>query len=244
MEGLSERAQGVLGEMDWPVVFRGVEFGFSLLTWTIIASASQPKYGGYFQYDNYTPLNFLLAVAILQWLYIIVLKVVFHSKSLDPESYAKLELWGTAFCAATMYTGAIAGAASATQLHDQFGSYDTSVCIPRPNASSGEKDKAKFFCRHVDSACVFAFFSAIAAASSLRAVVQARKGDGAGDGGAHSSAYNPIGADSPTIHGDAFAGNFAAGNFSGGNGPNFHGGAKMEGMGSDRHMEDNSAVDL
>jgi hypothetical protein len=95
----------------------------------------------------------------------------------------------------------------------------------------------------VDSACVFAFFAAIAAASSLRAVVQARKGDGAGDGGAHSSAYNPIGADSPTFHGghgDAFAGNFSGG----GGGAGFHGGAKMEGMGSDHGHMDNSAVDL
>ncbi|KAJ1445359.1 hypothetical protein M885DRAFT_579341, partial [Pelagophyceae sp. CCMP2097] len=142
-EGLSERAQGVLGDVDWRLATRGVEFGFSLLTWTIIA-------------------------------------------------------------------------------------YGTSVCTPRPNASSGEKDKAKFFFgQHVDSACVFAFFSTITAASSLRAVVQARKGDGA-DGGAHSSAYKTPSAPTPTFHGGDFAGNFSGG----GGGANFHGGAKMEGMGT------------
>ena len=141
-----EALQGILGDVDLGLLLRGLEFGFALIAWTVMSAAHRSGNAGYFEYDNYTPLNFVLAVGIIHWGYIISLVALRLSRSLDPPSLDKFELYGTGLTAAMGLIAAVAGSASSTQLHDKFGSYATSVCKPKPHFSSGDKAKARYFC--------------------------------------------------------------------------------------------------
>ncbi|KAH8074289.1 hypothetical protein JL721_1841 [Aureococcus anophagefferens] len=131
---------------------------------TLMASAYRGNYDGLYEYSNYTPLNFLLATALLQSLFVVAVVV---AKRLAAEQAAlvdRVELFGTQGVFVGIVLGFVAGAASSTQLHDEFGG--SSVCEPH-GVSHGQKDKAADFCGHVDAAVAFAFFAAAAAGGSL-----------------------------------------------------------------------------
>lgn len=169
------------------VLLRGLEVLCSFICWTVLASAHRSKYGGRYEYDNYTPLNFLLAGAILHWGFSLGICILKRTNIFEAPLVESLEFFGSIATFIFSYTAAVAGAASSTQNHDEFA--DASIC--RPNSSStNQKNKAAFFCAHVSAAVVFAFFTSAASAGSLyflfakRPQAQQTKS---------ASAYNPIG---------------------------------------------------
>lgn len=155
-----------------------------------------------------------------------------RSSLFDVTSAAKFELYGTIGMLLFIYTAAVAGAASSTQNHDQFGDDDGSRCRPRDRHDHDEKDKAESFCSYVDASVVFAFFSTAAAAGSLAIVLVKKRND---QDGFATDDYNPISATPP-----------------GGDGvvPNYPGAYSvtsipMEGVGSDSVPQTkDAAVDL
>ncbi|KAJ8601800.1 hypothetical protein CTAYLR_006832 [Chrysophaeum taylorii] len=183
-----------IGDLDAEPVLRAVEVVCSLISWSVLASAHKAGYGGLFEYDNYTPLNFLLAVGILQWGFAIGIVAVKKANLLDATTTAKCELYGTVVVCAMIYTGAVAGAASSTQNHDEFGGNDSSTCNPR-GAGSSVKKKAQFFCSRVSASVVFAFFATAAAAGSLALILVKQRG--ADPDARPTDAYNPIGVPPP-----------------------------------------------
>lgn len=217
-------------EMNAEPVARFAEFVSSLLSWTLVASAHRAKFGGIFEYDSYTSLNFLLACGIVTWVFSMGVVAARQLTLLEPLAQAKLELRGSAFVAFWMLTGAVAGAASSTLLHDEFGAFDSSVCHPRPHASSSETNKAQYFCSRVDAGVAFAFFAAVASLASLTLVFRKQTSAMSSSDDSHRDAYNPIGtADDDS--GRTFA--------------PFHGGKPMGSVGSDdAGAHHDAAVDL
>ena len=227
MTEIYEAVKNTAADLEAEPVLRFAELAASLLSWTLMASAYRGNYDGLYEYSNYTPLNFLLATALLQSLFVVA---VVAARRLAAEQAAlvdRVELFGTQGVFVGIVLGFVAGAASSTQLHDEFGG--SSVCEPH-GVSHGQKDKAADFCGHVDAAVAFAFFAAAAAGGSLYVVLKSR--------GLHGgfrpetdpedvapNSYNPIGRqDGRTFE-------------------PFHGGTAMEGVGPGDVKHD-AAVDL
>lgn len=212
-------------------VLRAIETVCSLISWSLMASAKRSGYGGIYRYDRYTPLNFLLAAGILHWGFAMSVYFLKRSSLFDISSAAKFELYGTVGMLLFIYTAAVAGAASSTQNHDQFGDDDSSLCDPRKTHQS-QRYKAEYFCSYVDASVVFAFFSTAAAAGSLAIIIVKQRND---QDGFATDAYNPIGASPPD--GDSVV-------------PNYPGAYNvtsipMEGVGSDSVPQTkDAAVDL
>lgn len=216
------QASTAIGDMDAQPVVRFVEFVCSMIAWSVLASAHRGGVHGLYEYDRYTPLNFLLMCSILQWAFVIGIVVAKHTRVLEAGLARKCELYGTAVTFALIYTGAVAGAASSTQLHDEFYD-DSSTCKPR-HASSHIKDKADYFCSRVAAAVAFAFFATAANAGSLALIVIKNKQENEHPA---TDAYSPIGA--PAQEPGAY---------------HVHG-STMEGVGSDDvHHSKDAAVDL
>lgn len=217
---MTEIAQAVTkaaGDLEAEPTLRFAEFGASLLSWTLMAAAHRGKYSGMYEYDNYTPLNFLLTMALLQCLFVACVVAARRAAVVERALFDRVELYGSALTTLGILCGFVAGAASSTQLHDEFG--DSSVCAPR-DGSHTQKAKADFFCGRVDASVAFAFFAALAAVLSLYLVLKARgfavradaadgagaDGDVEGDFAGAGRAYNPIGRDDGRTFEPAFGG--------------------------------------
>lgn len=202
---MAEIAQAVshaAGDLEAEPTLRFAEFSASLLSWALLAAAHRGKYSGMYEYGNYTPLNFLLTMALLENIFVIVVVAVKRARLLERSLFDRFELVGSVATTFGVCCGFVAGAASSTQLHDEFG--DSSICSPR-YGSHTEKAKADYFCSRVDAAVAFAFFASVAAGLSLYLVLKARgfhggfrpsTADGADDEeglDGRPDAYNPIG---------------------------------------------------
>lgn len=219
------QASTAIGDLDAQPVVRFVEIVCSMISWSVLASAHRGGFHGLYEYDRYTPLNFLLMCAILQWAFAIGIVVAKQMRIIEAGLAHKCELYGTAITLAMIYTGAVAGAASSTQLHDEFYD-DSSTCKPR-DVSSRIKNKADYFCSRVAAAVAFAFFATAANAGSLALVVIKNKQ--ANSEHPATDAYSPIGGPDVPVAPGAYHVN----------------GPTMEGVGSDdvSHTKD-AAVDL
>lgn len=194
---LSSTFAGYVGDLDAEPVLRAIEVVCSLISWTVLASADKAGDGdgGRYQYDHYTPLNFLLTAGVLHWGFALGIVVVKRLALLDVQTTAKAELYGTGCVLGFAYTAFVAGAASSTQNHDEFGGDDSSVCHPRGHGvSHQQKSHADYFCSRVGASVAFAFFASAAAAGSLALIVLKQRSD---QDGRPTDAYNPIGPPPP-----------------------------------------------
>lgn len=183
---LSSQLASVIGDLDAEPVLRGVEVVCSMISWAVLSSAHRDGYGGVYQYDHYTPLNFLLTAGILHWGFVLGIVLVKHSTLLEQDLLEKCELYGTGAMLGFAYTASIAGAASSTQNHDQFdGKYST--CSPRH-----QKRIAYYFCSRVGVSVAFSFFATAAAAGSLALVVAKQRSRRDTSPSSTPGAYNPI----------------------------------------------------
>ena len=66
MTEIFEAVKNTAADLEAEPVLRFAELAASLLSWTLMASAYRGNYDGLYEYSNYTPLNFLLATALLQ----------------------------------------------------------------------------------------------------------------------------------------------------------------------------------
>lgn len=148
-----------------------VEWGSCFIGWTLLASAHRSKFDGMYEYQNYTPLTFLLSALVMDFLYIPALYVARHGFRVDEALLRKAELYGAIYMCAWLGIGFIAAAAASTVLHDEFGG--ASTCGPS-NGTHQQKSKASYFCPRMDAAISFAFFAFVASAASLFLVVRRR----------------------------------------------------------------------
>ena len=63
MTEIFEAVKNTAADLEAEPVLRFAELAASLLSWTLMASAYRGNYDGLYEYSNYTPLNFLLAIA-------------------------------------------------------------------------------------------------------------------------------------------------------------------------------------
>lgn len=187
LKALSSQVASVIGDLDAEPVLRGLEVICSMISWTVLSSAHRDGYDGLYQYDHYTPLNFLLTAGILHWGYAIGIFLVKHSTLLEQDLLEKCEFYGTAATVAFGYTAFIAGASCSTQLHDEFDG--ASICSPRHRQRI-----AYSFCSRVGASVAFSFFATLAAAASF-ALVFARQRTRwqATSSSSSPDSYNPIG---------------------------------------------------
>ena len=151
---------------------RMIEWGCCFLAWTLLASAHRSKFDGLYEYQNYTPLTFLLSGLVMDFLKLPALYVAEHGFRVDQSLLRKVELYGSMYMTAWLGVGFIAAAANSSVLHDEFGG--ASTCGPS-NGTHQQKRKAGYFCPRVDAAISFAFFAFLASAASLFLVVRNRR---------------------------------------------------------------------
>ena len=150
---------------------RMIEWGCCFLAWTLLASAHRSKFDGLYEYQNYTPLTFLLSGLVMNFLKLPALYVAEHGFRVDQALLRKVELYGSMYMTAWLGIGFIAAASASSVLHDEFGG--ASTCGPS-NGTHQQKRKASYFCARVDAAISFAFFAFLASAASLFLVVRNR----------------------------------------------------------------------
>ena len=150
---------------------RLIEWGCCFLAWTLLASAHRSKFDGMYEYENYTPLTFLLSGLVMDFLKLPALYVAEHGFRVDQSLLRKVELYGSMYMVAWLGIGFIAAASASSVLHDEFGG--ASTCGPS-NGTHQQKRKASYFCARVDAAISFAFFAFLASAASLFLVVRNR----------------------------------------------------------------------
>ena len=151
---------------------RLIEWGCCFLAWTLLASAHRSKFDGLYEYQNYTPLTFLLSGLVMDFLKLPALYVAEHGFRVDQALLRKVELYGSMYMTAWLGIGFIAAASASSVLHDEFGG--ASTCGPS-NGTHQQKRKASYFCARVDAAISFAFFAFLASAASLFLVVRNRR---------------------------------------------------------------------
>jgi len=171
MAEIAEAVQNTLKKQEVSLLARAAEGACCFLSWTLLASAHRHKYSGLYEADNYTPLNFMLATTVFDFCFVVALVVAQRARLGEPRAVAKAELIGSAATFFLLVLGFVAGAASSTQLHDEFGG--ASVCSPS-GGTHQQKRKADYFCPHVDAAVSFACFAAVASGGSLFLVLRAR----------------------------------------------------------------------
>ena len=227
MAEIAEAVKNTAADLEAEPVLRFAEFAASLLSWAIMSAARRGGYDGVYEYDNYTPLTFLMAMGILQLLFVVGVVAATRAQVLEAPLLDKVELFGSLGCCAAAPLGFVAGAAASTVLHDEFGG--ASICAPQ-GGGRNQKDKAAYFCGRVDASVAFAFFAAVAAVASTYLVLKQRglhggfRPESDPDDVAPNS-YNPIGRqDGRTFE-------------------PFHGGPAMEGVGH-TDVKHDAAVDL
>ena len=135
---------------------RLIEWSCCFLAWTLLASAHRSKFDGLYEYQNYTPLTFLLSGLVMDFLKLPALYVAEHGFRVDQALLRKVELYGSMYMTAWLGIGFIAAASASSVLHDEFGG--ASTCGPS-NGTHQQKRKASYFCARVDAAISFAFFA-------------------------------------------------------------------------------------
>ena len=150
---------------------RLIEWGCCFLAWTLLATAHRSKFDGMYEYENYTPLTFLLSGLVMDFLKLPALYVAEHGFRVDQSLLRKVELYGSMYMVAWLGVGFVAAAANSSVLHDEFGG--ASTCGPS-NGTHQQKRKASYFCDRMDAAISFAFFAFLASAASLFLVVRNR----------------------------------------------------------------------
>ena len=95
---------------------RLIEWGCCFLAWTLLASAHRSKFDGLYEYQNYTPLTFLLSGLVMDFLKLPALYVAEHGFRVDQALLRKVELYGSMYMTAWLGIGFIAAASASSVL--------------------------------------------------------------------------------------------------------------------------------
>ena len=114
------------------------------LAWTLLASAHRSKFDGLYEYQNYTPLTFLLSGLVMDFLKLPALYVAEHGFRVDQALLRKVELYGSMYMTAWLGIGFIAAASASSVLHDEFGG--ASTCGPSNGTPSAKTQGVLLLC--------------------------------------------------------------------------------------------------